>query len=163
MSYPGIQQLTSSNLAACSKSRSFEIFPDSRSEPCHPRIHRGRLEDIKHTKPIAAEQCGGHFGRALSHPIPLARLKCLSDKRRKEMAAWLGGRAGRGAAGIFGDVKRLVQNSSKAWLFQSRLWGLNIALVMPSTLAIGDVSLLAEPVGQFSFSLQAGKGLRIST
>src|SRR5579863_4732739 len=29
-------------------------------------------------------------GRALSHRIPLARLKCLSEKRLKEMAARLG-------------------------------------------------------------------------
>src|SRR5437016_7863215 len=34
-------------------------------------------------------------GMALSHRIPRVNLKRLSDKRRKEMAARLGGRAGR--------------------------------------------------------------------
>src|SRR5438445_7049179 len=34
------------------------------------------------------------FGRALSHRIPLARLKCVSPKRRLEMAARLGGEPG---------------------------------------------------------------------
>src|SRR5579863_6958781 len=33
-------------------------------------------------------------GIALSHRIPLAKLKCLSDKRRKELAARLGGEPG---------------------------------------------------------------------
>ena len=33
-------------------------------------------------------------GRALPHRIPLVRLKCLSEKRLKEMAARLGGEPG---------------------------------------------------------------------
>src|SRR2546428_13345419 len=34
------------------------------------------------------------FGRAYSHHIPLARLKCLSEKRRLELAGRLGGEPG---------------------------------------------------------------------
>ena len=35
-------------------------------------------------------------GRAYSHRIPLAKLKCLSEKRLGELAAWLGGEPGGG-------------------------------------------------------------------
>src|SRR6266571_3054795 len=45
------------------------------------------------TKPFEA-QVAGNRGRALSHRIPLARLKCLSEKRLREMAARLGGEPG---------------------------------------------------------------------
>jgi len=34
------------------------------------------------------------LGRAYSHRIPLAGLKCLSEKRRLELAARLGGEPG---------------------------------------------------------------------
>jgi len=38
-------------------------------------------------------------GRAYSHRIPLVELKCVSPKRRKEIAARLGGEPG-GARGV---------------------------------------------------------------
>ena len=39
------------------------------------------------------------YGRAYSHRIPLVELKCVSPKRRKEIAARLGGEPG-GARGV---------------------------------------------------------------
>ena len=39
-------------------------------------------------------QAGSLLGRAYSHRIPLAGLKCLSEKRRLELAARLGGEPG---------------------------------------------------------------------
>src|SRR5207245_11459610 len=69
------------------------------SNPRPPRCERGALpaellaheQHVKFSKRLMPCQRAVFRGRALSHRIPLARLKCVSPKRRLEMAARLGG------------------------------------------------------------------------
>ena len=53
----------------------------------------------KHNADVKPMQTGRRLGRAYSHRIPLVELKCVSPKRRKEIAARLGGEPG-GARGV---------------------------------------------------------------
>src|SRR2546428_3108384 len=55
------------------------------------RVLHEKRED---TLAAGMEQRVGKCGRAYSHRIPLAELKCVSPKRRLEMAAPLGGEPG---------------------------------------------------------------------
>src|SRR5207245_801858 len=72
------------------------------SNPRPPRCERGALpaellaheQHVKFSKRLMPCQRAVFRGRAYSHHIPLARLKCVSPKRRLEMAARLGGEPG---------------------------------------------------------------------
>jgi len=56
---------------------------------------------------ISLCQEGQSSGRALSHRIPLVDLKCVSPKRRKEIAARLGGEPG-GAPGVDSQTESAI-------------------------------------------------------
>src|SRR6266481_1097002 len=75
-------------------------------------------ETKKATGGVGGCQPSEFYGRAYSHRIPLANLKCLSEKRQWELAARLGGEPGgaridsaHGHRSLFrpgaGDEKRL--------------------------------------------------------
>src|SRR5579863_729509 len=72
-------------------------LPDSFSSiPCRPTQAGPALLLANHNynQTYAVFLAVSAFGIALSHGIPLAKLKCLSEKRRKEMASRLGGEPG---------------------------------------------------------------------
>src|SRR2546422_11660296 len=56
---------------------------------CHESADSGNLSSLPSRWGLG--QCEFGDGRAYSHRIPLAELKCVSPKRRLEMAARLGG------------------------------------------------------------------------
>ena len=56
-----------------------------------PNPLSGKLRIIKIIIPLRFSQPTASDGRAYSHRIPLAGVKCLSEKRLLELAGWLGG------------------------------------------------------------------------
>src|SRR5579863_5826486 len=68
--------------------------PTGSGDHCHFALQpvRHRFKDIP---PRYCRQTGNKAGRAWSHRIPLAGLKCLSEKRRREMEVCLVQRLGK--------------------------------------------------------------------